>query len=260
MTLFFLKKLVSAFLMPLSIVLIMLILGVILFSKKPRFSRFMLTTGTVLLFLISFPPVSDALIEPLEQRYPPFSQSASPVDYIVVLGCAHSANPELPPSAQLYPCSLQRAVEAYRIHTLHPEAQLITSGSAFGKSKSNAQVVKETLVMLGVPNEKILQENFPKDTEEEAQLIAPLVGSKSVVLVTNANHMPRSVNYFIKKGVNVTPAPTGYKVKQFTHIDRDYDKRNNWDYYFPHVRSAEQTNTVWYEWLGLTVQWLKGSN
>lgn len=257
MDLFFLKKIISALIMPLSMVLILLFIAIFLFNKKPKLSRYALITATVSLFLISYPPLSDALIEPLEQKYQPFSKSETPIGYIVVLGCANTENPELPVNSRLYPCSLERAVEAYRIHTLHPEAKIITSGSGFNNEFSNAEIVRDTLVLLGVDADKIKTEGRPKDTGEEAKLISKHVLNEQVVLVTNANHMPRSMNYFIEHGVNVTAAPTGYYVRQFTHFNRQYDTTNNWDYYVPHVRKTQQTTVVWYEWLGLIVQWLK---
>ena len=33
-------------------------------------------------------------------------------------------------------------------------------------------------------------------TEEEAELIAPRVTGKNVVLITNSDHMPRAIKYF----------------------------------------------------------------
>ena len=52
-----------------------------------------------------------------------------------------------------------------------------------------------------MPAQKIISENFPKDTEEEAELISPRVQGTKVVLITNADHMPRSINYFQSQGV-----------------------------------------------------------
>ena len=60
-----------------------------------------------------------------------------------------------------------------RIYHLHPEARIITSGYGGVNPVSNAETVKQSLILLGIPAQKIITENFPKDTEEEAQLIAP---------------------------------------------------------------------------------------
>jgi uncharacterized SAM-binding protein YcdF (DUF218 family) len=187
---------------------------------------------------------------PIEANYAPYVKQDKPIDYIIVLGCRHTNNPTLPVTSQLGTCSLQRMVEALRIYHLHPEARIITSGYSGSNKTSNAEVVKQALVLLGVPAQKVITENFPKDTEEEALLIAPRVLGTQVILVTNADHMPRSMNYFEAQGVNPIAAPTGYWVK---NIDAD----KGWAYYLPNGRKLDQTTTAWYETLGRVVQWFK---
>ena len=250
MDLFLLKKVITVLIMPINVVLILLFLSFIFRNIKPKTSAKCLFISTFLLLISTLPPISDRFMFAIESQYPAYKKIDTPVDYIVVLGCRHSSEPELPATSQLGTCSLQRTVEALRIYHLHPEARIITSGYAGIKKRSNAEAVKEALVLLGVPAQKIMTENFPRDTEEEALLIAPRVLGTEVVLVTNADHMPRSMNYFEAQGVNPIAAPTGYWVK-----DLNADK--GWAYYLPNGRKLDQTTTAWYETLGLLVQWFK---
>ncbi len=250
MDLFFLKKIIGFLIMPLSIVSILLCLSVVLFYKKPAFSFKCLLLGTGILILSSIGWVADRIMLPLESRYESFSRSAKPVDYIVILGCGHTSDDALPATSQLFSCSLQRLVEALRILKLHPEAKLITSGGAFDNNESNADKVKQAAILLGVPEYKIIVENFPKDTEEESELIAPRVKGSNVVLVTNADHMIRSVKYFQQQGVDVIPAPASNWVKGI-------NTEKNWSYFVPKADNLEQTTTAWYEAIGQLVQWLK---
>jgi len=250
MDLFLLKKITSFLLMPLTIILIALILALLFHRSKPQLSFKYLCAGTLLLMISTFAPFSDWVMSPIENNYPVFSRSSAPVDYIIVLGCSHSSDALLPETTQLKTCSLQRLVEAIRIYRIHPEASLITSGSAFNQEFSNAETVKRAAISLGIPEEKILTENFPKDTEEEAQLIAPRVLGTNVVLVTNADHMPRSMTYFQQQGINPIAAPTGHWVK-------DNHGAKDWGYYTPTAKKLMQTTTAWYETLGRIVQWLK---
>ncbi|MBU2892956.1 YdcF family protein [Colwellia sp. D2M02] len=250
MDLFLLKKIATVLIMPINVVLLLLIIAVIFHWKKPKASIRCLIAATVILLLSSFPPISDRLMTQLEDDYPPFTKASVPIDYIVVLGCRHTSNPALPVTSQLGDCSLERMVEALRIFNLHPEARVITSGFGGKNKESNAQKVKQALVLLGVPAQKIITENFPKDTEEEAQLISPRIQGTEVVLVTNADHMPRAMGYFEAQGVSPIAAPTGYWVK-----DLDGDK--NWGYYVPNSKKLEQTTIAWYESLGKLVQWFK---
>ena len=249
MDLFLLKKFIGIMLMPLSIVLILMFIAILFYRTKPKLSYSALISASVLLFLSTFSPFSDTITAPLEDSYPAFTRSSQPVDYIVVLGCAHTTDHSLPATSHLKYCSLARLVEAVRIYRLHPEAQIITSGYADTNDISNAETVKQAAVLLGIPAEKIFTENFPQDTEEEAQLIAPRVLNKNVVLVSNSNHLPRAMAYFSMHGVNAIPAPAGPRVQQQKNIA--------WDYYLPHASNLQQTSMAWYETLGRIVQWLK---
>jgi len=236
--------------MPLSLIIILLLLAIIFYRSKPSFSFKCLCASTLLLFLSSFAPFADWIMAPLESSYPSFSQSQKPVDYIVILGCGHTSDDRLPATSQLYACSLERLVEAIRIFRLHPEATLITSGFNGADPSSNATKVKEAAISLGIPESKIITENFPKDTEEEAQLIAPRIQNTHSVLITNADHMPRAIEYFQKYGANPIAAPASHWVK-------GNFQAKSWGYYVPNGRKLQQTTYAWYETLGLTVQLIK---
>ena len=250
MDLFLLKKIITVLIMPINIVLLLLFLALILHRKRPRTSVKSLILGITLLLISTLPPLSDRIMLPIEDNYQTFEKQDDSIDFIVVLGCRHTSVSTLPVTSQLGTCSLQRMVEALRIYQLHPEARIITSGYSGENKTSNAEAVKQALVLLGVPAQKVMTENFPKDTEEEALLIAPRVLGTQVVLVTNADHMPRAMNYFEAQGVDPIAAPTGYWVK-------DVNADKNWAYYLPNGRKLEQTTTAWYEALGLMVQWFK---
>jgi uncharacterized SAM-binding protein YcdF (DUF218 family) len=250
MDFFLLKKIITVLIMPINVVLLLLFCAVLFHWKKPKLSVRYLITGTAILLIASLPPISNRFMAHIEDSYPPFTKAESSIDYIVVLGCGHSSNNELPVTSQLATCSLQRMVEALRIFNLHPEARIITSGSAGVDNISNAEKVKQALVLLGVPAQKIVTENYPKDTEEEAQLISPRVQGTQVVLITNADHMPRAMDYFISQGVYPIAAPTGYWVK-------DLHGEKRWAYYIPSGKKLEQSTIAWYETLGQVVQWFK---
>lgn len=249
MDLFLLKKIISFMIMPLSIILLLLIFAIIFHRIKPKLSFSALVAATALLFLSTFPPLSDSLMAPLESNYVAFTRSNKPVDYIIILGGVHTSVEGLPATSELKSSSLERLVEAIRIYRLHPEAQIITSGFAGDDISSNAEKVKQAAVLLGVPANRIITENFPQDTEEEAQLIAPRVINSHVVLVTSANHLPRAMAYFEQYGVKATPAPASPWVKRNGHT--------SWLYYLPNAKKLQQTTTAWYEALGRIVQWFK---
>ncbi|MDO6507891.1 ElyC/SanA/YdcF family protein [Colwellia sp. 4_MG-2023] len=250
MDLFLLKKVISAAIMPINLVLILLTLSLLYCRKRPKRSVKYLISAVLLLTISSMPVVSDKLMVNIENKYESFTHSSKPVDYIIVLGGWHVANDALPVTSQLNTNSLERLVEVLRIYQLHPEATIITSGYYIKDQLSHAQTMKQSLVLLGVPANKIMTENFPKDTEEEAQLIGPRVQGHNVVLVTNASHMLRAIKYFQAQGVEPIPAPTGFMVKNI-------NGPKGWGYYVPKSKSLQITTAAWYESLGLFVQWLK---
>jgi len=250
MDLFLLKKIITVLIMPINIVLLLLIFALIIHKKKPSKSIKSLSAAILILVISAFAPFSDTVMSTIENNYPPYVKTHVAIDYIVVLGCRHNTNDALPVTSQLANCSLQRMVEALRIYQLHPDARIITSGYGGHNAISNAETVKQSLVLLGVPAQKIITENFPKDTEEEAQLIAPRVQGTQVILVTNADHMPRSMNYFEAEGIYPIAAPTGFWVKH-------QESNKSWAHYLPNSKKLQQSTIAWYESLGMVVQWFK---
>ncbi|WP_286261781.1 ElyC/SanA/YdcF family protein [Thalassotalea atypica] len=249
MDFFIFKKLVSVLVMPINVAILLLILSLVFFKRKPKFAFKSLISAVVLLIVTASPPISNQLVVPMEQNYESFSLSAKPVDYIVILGCGHQSNDALAVTSQLKPCSLQRLVEGLRISRLHPEATIITSGHSIKDPVSNAEKVKQAAIALGIDGRKIITENYPKDTQEEAELIGPRVKGKNVVLVTDAYHLPRAIKYFELQGVNAIPAPAGYFVK---NPNADI----HWLSYFPSSHNLYKASIAWYEAMGRAWQWI----
>lgn len=242
--------------MPLSIVLILLFLAIIFLilhhTNKSSFTRKLsqafLISGFTVLLLSSTPFFSNQLAQPIENQHQVFSLQEMPLDYIVILGCGHTTNEKLPVIAQLQTCSLQRLMEGFRVYQLHPEATLITSGYAASDIETNAIKVKRAAISLGIPKDKIITKPSPKDTQEEAEIISPLLKNKRFALVTNASHMPRAAQYFVALGLNPIPAPTGFLMK---------GESTSFLGNMPKVSTLEQTTIIWHEVLGQFVQWLK---
>ena len=249
MDFFLFKKIIAVVVMPLNISLLLLIIAALFFKLKPKLSRTSLIAGTLILGISSITPVADKTIAPFEQTYESFSRSIKPISYIVVLGCGHATNHALPATSQLKACSLRRLVEGMRVLKLHPEAKLIVSGYGLYDEQTNAETVQKAAIALGVPNAKIIVEPYPKDTREEAQLIAPRVKGKTTVLVTDAYHLPRAMKYFELEGVKPIPAPAGYYA---INPDQDFV----WPHLVPSAKNLQTSSIVWYETMGRIWQWL----
>ena len=71
----------------------------------------------------------------------------------------------------------------------------------------------------------------------------PALGTKRVVLVTTAVHMPRAVRIFEGAGLTVVPSPTGHRAQA------GQDSIGKW--IFPSPTQVEYADAVMHELLGL---------
>ncbi|QDP01405.1 envelope biogenesis factor ElyC [Thalassotalea sp. PS06] len=250
MDFFILKKIIGSLLMPLPIVIILLALGIILFNRKPKLAKGFIVAGTLLLAIISFMPIADKLIVQYEQEFPVFHNQYGEVEYVVVLGCGHTSDARLNPSQELKNCALQRLTEGMRILREQPQAKLITTGFNPYDNVSNATKLKQAAVELGLTPDQIITVSKPRDTADEAMMVAPIVKDSKFVLVTNANHMPRAIQYFIAEGLDPIPAPTGFLVK-------DPEGTSVWFNFIPDAANISKTERAWHETLGRIWQWLR---
>jgi uncharacterized SAM-binding protein YcdF (DUF218 family) len=224
MTLFWLKKFISFWLMPLPFCLTLLVLGSI-YSLVPRLHRLgrrLLLVATVLLLLCSNKYVSTALVAPLECKYAaaPELEAGTPVPpalaacrFVVVLGGGHGDVPGLSATNKLSSSALARIVEGVRLARVLPQARLIVSGPAAPGFPSHAAVLAEAAVSLGLDRQRILLIDTAHDTEDESHAVKALVGSQPVALVTSAWHMPRAAALFHKSGVTILPCPADYSAR-----------------------------------------------
>jgi uncharacterized SAM-binding protein YcdF (DUF218 family) len=214
---FLLKKIVTIFIMPLSIGLITVCAGIVLlwFSKHQNRAKVLVTIGVIWIILVSFNPLTNAMLSPLEHTYPRYEHPTIPVRYVSVLGGGHISDQTIPLSSQLGKGSVVRLVEGVRIQRENPGSKLILSGFGGVDSVANAVVMARVAIALGVDSATIIIETRPKDTEEESVLVGAIVGSEPFVLVTSASHLKRATALFRSRGCNPIPAPTDFESYPF---------------------------------------------
>lgn len=256
---FLFKKIFSSFLFPLPLCLGILMVGLLLlwFSKKQKSGRALVTTGTILLLLFSYAQISDPLLMGLEEAYPsvteatdtglPIHDPQSPIQWIVVLGGGQKSDPKLPITSHLGGSSLMRLIEGIRLYRKNPASKLILSGGSLYNSSSEAEAMARVAQALGVPQEDIVLEDQSWDTEQQAQLIGPMVDKDKFLLVTSASHMLRAMSLFEKQGMHPTAAPTDHLVW--------HHKKTFIELFLPNSANLSKTTTAFYEYMGLA--WLK---
>ncbi len=248
---FELKKIITAFIMPLPFLLVLGFLGLLFlwFSRHKRVGSTLVSCSIIGIFLVSFQPVATRLLMPIERQYTAFIPDDRPVDYILVLGNGHVVDDELPPTSELTRTALMRLTEGIRILRYYPNSTLILSGYSGGTEISHARMLAKVAVALGVSKNRIVLLETAQDTWEEAYQSSVVVGDNPFVVVTSASHMPRALKEF--KELELTPyaAPTNY-------LAHDNIKQP-WEWLSPKARYLEQTEHYWYETLGQRWQWLR---
>jgi uncharacterized SAM-binding protein YcdF (DUF218 family) len=257
---FFFKKTIAPLFYPLSIIMGLLVIGLFLmwFTRKQKTGKFFITAGVAVLVLFSYGAISDCILQPLEKRFPPVmieSQLNIPIDissakWIVVLGGGHKFDRELPVTSEISEESLVRLIEAIRIYKTLPGKRIILSGGSVFSLYPEAKALSKIAQMLGVPSQDITLDNTSRDTEEQAMRIRSIVGDDTIILVTSAYHMPRSVALFKKLAMNPIPAPTNHMVFKKKSIAPD-------DFY-PSVMGLRKAERAIHEYLGLV--WSKMRN
>jgi len=235
---FVVKKFIAAFLTPMALCWEISFCGLILlwFTRKKKAAKILLTIGLGLLYLLSFRPLSNAFLTPLENSYP-YYQGRDTVSYILVLGGGAVDDPRLPTASQLSDPSLNRLVEGIGIYRRIQGARLIFSG------KKVARLMSAAAQSLGVKESDILIEASARDTKDEARTVQRIVGKAPFILVTSASHMPRAIALFKKRGMHPIPAPVRYMVRGEYTL--------NAEFFLPSPGELYKTELAWHEYLGL---------
>jgi uncharacterized SAM-binding protein YcdF (DUF218 family) len=214
----FLSKLLSLFIHPLSLGLLLLLGGggISFWWRRSGFSLAVL--GLLVIWIPSTPLFSDWFQGTLESRYPPSRVEAVPrADAIVALGGSVGA----PRPPRVYPDlsgASDRVWHAVRLYKAGKAPYIIASGGTLpwkDQQFREAPVMKRLLTSWGVPADSVLLESSSANTYENAIHTAELIEARRferVLLVTSALHMRRALATFRSAGVAAVPVATDYRV------------------------------------------------
>lgn len=241
---FTLKKVVGGLLLPLPFLLLLMGLAITLlwFTRWQKTAKGLMTASWLILLLLSLQPIADRLLQPLEESYPTRQQNDG-VNYIVVLGEGYTWNPDWAPSSNLFANNLPRVTEAVRLWRTQPEARLVFTGAAaIGNPVPTAEAGARVAESLGVPKTHIITLDTARDTEDEAQAVAKLIGQQPFILLTSASHLPRAMIFFHQAGMDPLPAPANQLAIS--------SPLNPWEQAFPSPVWLMHSDRVVYETLG----------
>jgi uncharacterized SAM-binding protein YcdF (DUF218 family) len=199
---------------------------------------------------LGFEAFPNALLRPLENRYPVPSQQVLERHLgMIVLGGAtgpsdvYQARGQVPmgdaSERMTVPVGLMRQNPKLERLFTGGERRLLTTGV------TEAEMAKVFYTQQGVDMARLILESGSRTTRENAQQVANLLGERCQqpwLLVTSAWHMPRSMAEFEAVGCKVTAYPVDFRTGSSTPLT---------EYSLAH--SLVRWQTALHEWLGIWV-------
>lgn len=223
-----------------------------------RLAVLVLGLAVVHVIILSFQPVSDALMGSLESRARAAAALAPACCYdaIVVLGggIAPAHPPDLP-DPHLND-GADRIWHAARLWKRGIAPRIIVSGGSFlakhgGLPTTEADAMRLFLLDLGVPSDAITDEGKALNTIENIRNVRAIVGKGRVALVTSAYHMPRALQLAARAGLDAGAFPTDYQVVPETRLP--------WDNWLPSIGGLGQSNIAIREIAALNLDYRRSS-
>ncbi|MCB1679664.1 MAG: YdcF family protein [Halioglobus sp.] len=200
---------------PLSQALLLCLAGLLLLLLRRERAAFVAgLLGVGWLYLCSTALVADLLMAQLERAYPPRALALTPsADAIVLLGGGVRGATHGDALADLNP-QADRLVYATALYQAGRAPVILATGGNRPGARPEAEMTRDILRVMGVPDAAILLETRSRDTHDNAVYSAALLRARDmrrVLLVTSAFHMRRAQALFEAQGLEVIPAPTDYQ-------------------------------------------------
>ncbi len=258
---FYIAKAVWFVLQPSTLIALLIGYGAILiWTGWARWGRRFVSIGAVLLLIVGLSPLGNALILPLEDRFPRADLDRPPPPAgIIILGGAEDRLVGGARHAQTLNEAGERLLEGAILAHKFPGAKIAFSGGDAGilyKSDSEAEGAAALLTQLGIARDRLILESDARDTYENAVYLkkeleakGELDASKRWLLITSAYHMPRSMGAFRQAGFEVEPWPVDYRTRGLEDLSRPFDKVSE---------GLRRVDVATREWVGLVAYWLTG--
>jgi uncharacterized SAM-binding protein YcdF (DUF218 family) len=220
----------------------------------PRLGHGLRLAGLWLFAGITTTPLSLWLMQPLEAavRQP---QQLGSVQNIVMLAGAEQLASSLRSKRPEYSEAGERIMAAVALQKQFPDATLVlVGGLKLAGGRVDVSYAGETARALGVPAAKLLLIEGTYSTAQNAQAAARHFGSAdTILLVTSAFHMPRSLLCFQKLGLNPLAYPVDSRVPEQLTLAQKFT---------PHlISNFKRFDDAAHEWVGLIAyRWLGYTN
>jgi len=220
------KQFIYLLFSPIAISLLFILSASLMFLDTADFKvgAYLSILGFFFLLFFWLPFLPDLLLGFLENKYNTFPinkydmKLVQEIKLIVILAGGYTLNPKIPITSQFSYHGLARLIEGIRLYRKTPNSKLILSGGGSRHELSAAELMAAMAGELGVPEHDIILESESRTTFEEAFKIHEIIHKEQFLLVTSANHMPRTMALFLNMGMNPVAAQAGHLKKKPSKI------------------------------------------
>jgi uncharacterized SAM-binding protein YcdF (DUF218 family) len=253
---FTLSKLLGFFALPSNTLISIGLIGLVLLcTRYTRLASWLIVTSLVLLAIAGLSPLGNALILPLEQRFPRWDASHGAPDGIVLLGGMIAPDVSSARDTVALNEAAERITATAELAGRYPDARIVMTGGSgaliFDEGAEAIFAVRQ-LEALGVAHDRITAEEQSRNTIENAvfsRLIANPKPGERWLLVTSAYHMPRAMGVFRAAGFPVEAYPVDWRTRGPTDLARLFSSLSE---------GLQRTDTAAHEWVGLFAYWITG--
>ena len=253
---FVVSKILGFFALPSNDILALGLIGLaLMYTRFARAGRGLATASIVLFAAFGLLPLGKMLIEPLENRFPPWDAARGVPDGIVVLGGAIDPEYAAARGAPDLNEAAERITVVADLARKYPSARILYSGGngrlAF-RGGAEAQFAGALIESFGVSESRLILEDRSRNTAENAIFSLQLATPKPAerwLLVTSAYHMPRAMGVFRKARFAVEAYPVDYRTRGGADLLIPFDDV---------ASGLRRTDTATREWIGLMAYWLTG--
>ena len=253
---FVLSKVLGFFALPSNILIALGMAGIMLMATRyARTGRRLAGASIILLAIAGLSPLGNALILPLEQRFPPWDATRGAPDGMVVLGGAFDTVVSAGRGEIALTDAAERMTVVAELARRYPAARIVFSGGSgqlVFQGATESDLALRLFESFGIAKDRIILEGRSRNTTENArfsrELAAPKPGERWL-LITSAYHMPRSIGVFRKEGFPVEAYPVDWRTRGPIDVTRPFDSLPD---------GLKRTDTAAREWVGLLAYWLTG--
>ncbi len=255
----FLSKVLPLFLYPLGLASILLLIALILWWKRSRWTPYPVLLALIIILVASNTWVSHGLIYSLESQITP-SLDIPKADAIVILGGATKSPVEPRPMVDINEHG-DRLLYAVKLYQEEKAPLIIAAGGRIswsGNTRSESEDMAELLQLMGIPANVIIQEPNSLNTYQNAVNVRQILvnqGINRIILITSAFHLPRSLLIFKKLGIEAIPAPTDFWV---TEDEAPPSLEGTILGFLPDAHRLSLTTLALKEYIGMIVYRLRG--